>query len=186
MSKPKTLLEDLCRHALSCGGQSIEVEYEDRQMLVSVRKGDLAFGVARFAESSRDAKELRENLYAARKKTLKTAIGGQVWNLKIEVYDSFGEDAFRVHINAAPKRDASVAPRFTQKQGQYLAFHLQLLEDPRTGARGSGPPAVLSHYAAVCSSDDHDARTKRSHRAHSRTGAIHQASRPPGASADTG
>lgn len=122
MSKPKTLLEDLCEHALSCGGQSLEVEYKDHHECVSVRKGDVAFGVANFARSSSDAKELRENLYAAKKKPVRTAIGGQVWILKVSIYDSFGEDAFRVLIDQAPKLDSSVAPAFTEKQGQYLAF----------------------------------------------------------------
>jgi LexA DNA binding domain-containing protein len=122
MSNPKTLLEDLCTHALSCGAQSIEVEYKDGREWVFARKGETAFGTASFASSSRDAKELRENLYAARKKPVRTVIEGQVWILKVGVYDSFGEDAFRVRIDPAPKLDPSVAPPFTKKQGQYLAF----------------------------------------------------------------
>jgi hypothetical protein len=75
-----------------------------------------------FASSSPDAKELRENLYAARKKPVRTAIGGRVWILTVGVYDSFGEAAFLVRIDPAPKLDPSVAPPFTKKQGQYLAF----------------------------------------------------------------
>jgi hypothetical protein len=122
MSKPKTLLEDLCEHALSCGAESLEVEYEDRREWVFARKGDIAFATASFASSSRNAKELRENLYAARKKPVRTAIGGRVWILKVSVYDSFGEDAFRVRIDPAAELDPRVAPPFTKKQGQYLAF----------------------------------------------------------------
>jgi hypothetical protein len=64
MSKPKSLLEDLCEHALSLGAQSIEVEYKDGREWVFARKGDIAFGTANFANSSREAKELRENLCA--------------------------------------------------------------------------------------------------------------------------
>jgi DNA-binding MarR family transcriptional regulator len=45
-----------------------------------------------------------------------------VWILKVGVYDSFGEDAFRVRIDPMPKLDPAVAPLFTKKQGQYLAF----------------------------------------------------------------
>jgi len=122
MSKPTTLLEDLCKHALSCGAQSIEVEYKDGREWVFARKGDTAFCTANFASSGRDAEELRDNLYAARKKPVRTAIGGQVWILKVDVYDSFGEDAFRVRIDPAPKLDPSAAPPFTKRQGQYLAF----------------------------------------------------------------
>ena len=122
MGKPKTLLEDLCEHALSLGAQSIEVEYKDRRAWICARNSDMVIGIANFANPSRDGKELREDLDAARRKPVRTAIGGQVWILKVGVYDSFGQDAFRVLIDPAPKIDASVAPSFTQKQGQYLAF----------------------------------------------------------------
>jgi LexA DNA binding domain len=122
MGKPETLLEDLCEHALSLGAQTIEVESKDRHELVFARNGDTVIRTANFASSSSDGKELRENLDAARKRPVRTAIGGQVWILKVSIYDSFGEDAFRVLIDPAPKLDALVPPSFTQKQGQYLAF----------------------------------------------------------------
>src|SRR5574337_324214 len=112
MSKPKTLLEDLCEHALSCGAQSIEVEYKDGREQVFALEGGIALNTANFASRSPDARELRENLYAARKKPVRTAIGGEVWILKVDVYDSFGEDAFRVRIDPAPKLDPSVWPPF--------------------------------------------------------------------------
>ncbi len=122
MSKPKTLLEDLCEHAISCGAEGLEVEYKDYREWVYIRTGATAIGVANFDSSSSDAKELRENLYAARKKPVRVAIGGEVRMIKVKVYDSFGEDAFRVSIDHAPKLDPSAAPAFTEKQGQYLAF----------------------------------------------------------------
>lgn len=123
MSKPKTLLEDLCAHALACGAQSIEVEHKQSDEWVFIRKDQTAHRVAKFARSSREAKELRENLDAALKKPVKTAIGGQVLLLNVSVYDSGGDgDAFRVSIDPAPKLDPSAAPPFTKKQGQYLAF----------------------------------------------------------------
>lgn len=122
MGKPKTLLQDLCAHALSCGAEAIGVENKDGSEWVSVRKGDEAFGVAKFANSGSDAKELRENLYAARKKAVRTSIGGQVWILKVSVHESSGEHSFRVSIDPMPALDTSLAPAFTKKQGQYLAF----------------------------------------------------------------
>ena len=122
MGKPKTLLEDLCVHALSCGADSLEVKYENGRQWVFASKGDTSFSTANYRSSSRNAKQLRENLYAARKKPVRTAIGGQVWILKVEVHQSFDEDAFRVRIDPAAKLNPSVAPPFTKKQGQYLAF----------------------------------------------------------------
>jgi hypothetical protein len=59
---------------------------------------------------------LRSNLYAATKKPVRTAIGGNVYVLHVRVFESFGEDAFEVSIDLAPKLDPSVAPPFTSKQ----------------------------------------------------------------------
>jgi hypothetical protein len=122
MGRPFTLLEDLCRHALSIGADSIEVEYKDRRDWVSGRVGDTAVSFASFASSSADAKELRDNLYRAHKKPLRTVLGGQVCVLKVRIADSFGEYAFAVTIEPVPKPDPTEVPRFTRTQGQYLAF----------------------------------------------------------------
>jgi hypothetical protein len=121
MSKPKTLLEDLCAHILACGARSIEVEHKEGHEMVFMHKDETLVRVAKFASSGRDARELRENLDAARKKPIKAAIGGQVWILSVSVDDS-GKDAFRVRIEPAPRLDPSAPPLFTDKQGQYLAF----------------------------------------------------------------
>jgi hypothetical protein len=124
MGKPATLLEGLCGHALSLGAQSIGVEYKDRREWVFAYKGGIGVGIANYASSSADARELREDLAAAvrAKRPARTVIGGQVCILKVRVFDIFGEEAFEVTIDPAPKLDPSVAPSFTAKQGQYLAF----------------------------------------------------------------
>ena len=122
MGKPTTLLEGLSGHALSLGAQSIAVEYKDRRQWVFANVGGTSIGIANYASSSADAKELRGDLSAAAKKPVRTVIGGQVCILKVRVFESFGEDAFEVTIDPAPKLDPSVAPSFTAKQGQYLAF----------------------------------------------------------------
>jgi selenophosphate synthetase-related protein len=122
MSRPTTLLEGLCGHALSLGAQSIEVEYKDGREWVFANRGGMGIGIANYTSSSADAKELRGNLYAAAKKPVRSVIGGRVYTLKVRVFESFGEDAFEVSIDPAPKLDPSIAPSFTAKQGQYLAF----------------------------------------------------------------
>jgi hypothetical protein len=122
MGRPTTLLEGLCGHALSLGAQSIEVEYKDSRELVFANKGGIDIGIANYASSSADAKELRGNLYAAAKKPVRTVLGGKVHILNVRVFESFGEDAFAVSIDLAPRLDPSIAPSFTAKQGQYLAF----------------------------------------------------------------
>ena len=122
MGRRTTLLEGLCGHALSLGAQSIEVEYKDSREWVFANQGGIGIGIADYASSSAEAKELRGNLYAAAKKPVRTVIGGQVYILKVRVFDSFGEDAFAVSIDLAAKGDPSIAPSFTAKQDQYLAF----------------------------------------------------------------
>jgi hypothetical protein len=122
MGKPATLLEGLCGHAMSFGAQSIRVEHKDGREWVFANKGGKGIRIANYASSSADEKELRGNLYAAAKKPVRTVIGGKVHILKVRVFDSFGEDAFEVSINPAPKLDPSRPPSFTAKQGQYLAF----------------------------------------------------------------
>lgn len=122
MGRPFTLLEDLCQHALSIGAESIEVKYKDHREWVYGRNGDTAVSFASFASSSSDAKELRDNLSRALKKPLRTVLAGQVYVLKVQIGDSFEEDAFAVKIEPAPKLDPAAVPRFTKTQGQYLAF----------------------------------------------------------------
>ncbi|MFN7925539.1 MAG: hypothetical protein U0Q16_35900 [Bryobacteraceae bacterium] len=122
MGKPVTLLERICAHVLSFGARSIEVEYKDRREWVFTGIDGVRTKIADFGSSSAPAKELRTNLYAAAKKPVRTVIGGTVYLLRARVSDSFGEDAFEVSIDPAPKLDPSVAPAFTAKQGQYLAY----------------------------------------------------------------
>jgi hypothetical protein len=122
MGKPITLLEQLCRHAMSFGAQGFETERKDGRQRAFAQIDDARTRIANFDDSSTEAKELRANLSAATKKPVRTVIGGKVYVLDVRVFESSGEDAFEVRIEPAPKLDPSVAPRFTAKQGQYLAF----------------------------------------------------------------
>ena len=122
MGKPTTLLEGLCGHAVSLGARSIQVEYKDGRERVFADRAGMGIGIAKYKSSSPDGKELRGNLHAAAKKPVRSVIGGQVYILKVTIFESFGEDAFAVSIELAPTLDPSIAPSFTAKQGQYLAF----------------------------------------------------------------
>ncbi len=122
MGKPTTLLEHLCGHALSFDAHSLEIEYRDRREWIFMRKGETAIKIANFPSSSSEAKELRATLCAAAKKPLRTVLAGNVYLLNVRVLESIGEDAFTVSIDPVPKLDPSIAPTFTAKQGQYLAY----------------------------------------------------------------
>jgi hypothetical protein len=116
------LLEDLCRHAQSVRADSIEVEHKDRREWVYGRIDDSLVSFASFASSSKDGRDLREQLNRAHKRPLRTVLDGRVCVLKVQTEDRFGEDAFIVRIEPAPRADPDAAPRFTPKQGQYLAY----------------------------------------------------------------
>jgi hypothetical protein len=122
MGKPATLLEGLCGHALSFGAEGLDVERKDGREWVFMNNGGAGIGIANYASSNADAEELRQNLCAAAKKSVRMATGGQVWILNVRIHDSFGEEAFEVTMNQAPELDPSAVPPFTKKQGQYLAF----------------------------------------------------------------
>lgn len=120
MSKRKSVLEDICQFVLCRGGKGIDVVHEGRQMIVTTDEGGIAHQVVAWPKSSDNAKELRENLESAVAKPVRTAIAGEVWLLVVERCEGSGR--FRVRIEAAAEPDSSVTPRFTPKQGQYLAF----------------------------------------------------------------
>lgn len=122
MSRPFTLLEDLCEHALSMGADGVEVEYQDGREWVYARQGNTAVSFASFPGSSVDAKELRDNLHRAHKKPLKTVLAGQAYVLNVRVAEEFGEEVFTVDIKRPARPDPAAAPKFTKTQGQYLAF----------------------------------------------------------------
>ncbi len=122
MGKPKTLLEGLCGHALALGADSVKVEYKDGREWVFANKSGIAIRIASYQSSGADAKELRGNLYAASKKPVRIVVVGQVYILKVDVFETFGEHAFAISLGPAPRLDPSIAPSFTAKQGQYLAF----------------------------------------------------------------
>lgn len=64
MGQPATLLESLCAYAVSNGADSLEVEYEDGHEWVYARKENSGVSIANYPSDSREAKELRKNLYA--------------------------------------------------------------------------------------------------------------------------
>src|SRR5580698_7400798 len=121
MGKPRTLLEELCRHALSFGADSISVEPKDGVDWVFAQEDGQKTRIFR-ATSDRDAQELRQNLQAAAKKPIRTVIAGNVFLLTARIRESSGEEAFDLAIDLAPAPDPSAKPSFTAKQGQYLAF----------------------------------------------------------------
>ena len=64
--------------------------------------------MAKFRSSSPEAITLRKALYRSVKRKLRITVGGNQYELRGRVYDSFGEDAFRVQL----RRVLSATRRF--------------------------------------------------------------------------
>jgi hypothetical protein len=123
LGKPVTLLEGLCGHAVSFGAYSIEVERKEGNEWVFAREpGGERFRIGCYPSTGSNGQELRGDLAAALKKPRRAVFNGRVYLLTVCTSESFGEGAFTVEISPAPKPDPSIAPSFTAKQGQYLAF----------------------------------------------------------------
>ena len=123
VGRPATLLEGLSGHALALGAGSIDVEYQDGREWVYANFGDRAISIANYKSSSSDAKELRENLYAAARRPVRALLNGQAVLVKVRISQNFGEDSFAVtFVLVVPRADSGGKPAFTRRQGQFLAF----------------------------------------------------------------
>ena len=97
-SPPNDIIARLVFDALRCGADGLDIEYKDGHEEVCAMKSNVGIGIARLDSSSEEAAELRERLYAMTKKRETITIQGTSYHLKAKIYDSFGEDAFRVAI----------------------------------------------------------------------------------------
>ncbi|HLK64678.1 MAG TPA: hypothetical protein VKU19_14635 [Bryobacteraceae bacterium] len=153
MGKPVTLLEQLCAHVLSFGAVSFETERTKGWQRGFAQIDGARSRIANFADPGRDAEELRANLAAAvaAKKPIRTVIRGEVYLINVRELGNSEKD-YEVRIDLAPKLDPSVAPRFTAKQGQYLAFIHNYTKIHRC------PPAEsdLQYYFRVSAPAIHD------------------------------
>lgn len=96
--KKGAILEPLLAKAIGLGADQLEVEYKDRCEEVFAMKSGFGLGIARFRSSSPEAKSLLNDLYAAVKKKQRAKIDEHTYELRARIYDSFGEDAFRVEL----------------------------------------------------------------------------------------
>jgi len=96
--KKRAILEPLLAKAISLGANQLEVEYKDRCEEVFAVKSGFGLGIANFRSSSPEAKSLRNELYALAKKRQRAKIDEHTYELRARIFDSFGEDAFRVEL----------------------------------------------------------------------------------------
>jgi hypothetical protein len=103
-SEPVGILCRLIADALQHGADTLEIEYKDGREDVCAIKGGIGFSIASIESSSDDARAMREQLYAIGKKGKIISVRGESYHLAVIMYDSFGEDAFRVKIERRPNK----------------------------------------------------------------------------------
>ena len=92
------VLASIVSRVVALGATEFEVEYKDRHEQVFACNGPIGMGIAAYSSGSKAAEELRSALYSLRRKRQKIRVADVDYRLLVEVFDSFGEDAFRVTI----------------------------------------------------------------------------------------
>lgn len=104
------ILKRLATQALRLGFDTLEVEHKDGFEEVCGLKDGIGFGIARLRSSSPEGAALRRELYGNLKKAERVALDDAEFSLRSRVWDSFGEDAFRVTLRRV-SRSASAGRR---------------------------------------------------------------------------
>ena len=79
--------------AIRAGADMIEVEYDEGYEEVYIRKDNIGLGTRL---KSSDGDLLRKELYGLAKKKRRIMVDNVEYELRVRVYESFGEDAFQV------------------------------------------------------------------------------------------
>lgn len=97
-SNHQSIVHGLIAEAVRLGADTIEVEYRDGYEEVSVLKGGIGFGIARFPSSGGQAASLRKELHSLRKKRVKVAVSGVAYEIRTRADERFAEQAFEVRL----------------------------------------------------------------------------------------
>jgi hypothetical protein len=96
--KQKSIVEQLAAKAIRLGVEELEVEYKDGYEEVFAVKGALGVGIASLRSSTPRAASLRHELYGITKRKRRLTIGDSKYELRARIFESFGEDTFRVQL----------------------------------------------------------------------------------------
>jgi DNA-binding MarR family transcriptional regulator len=98
--------------------ESFRIEYEDGFQRAWAQIDGTRTRILNFERDEPDARELCRDLANALKKPMLTVLNGRRCFLRVRAEG----DAFEVAIEEAPPLDPASPPKFTLKQGQYLAY----------------------------------------------------------------
>jgi hypothetical protein len=101
-SEASDILLELVSRAIKAGADDMEIEYKNGREEVFAVSSGIGVAIASLDSSSEEARLLREELYAIAKKKRVVRISGCTYIVRVQIFDSFGEDAFRVTIKRTP------------------------------------------------------------------------------------
>lgn len=92
-------LVEFVSRSIEMGAYEIEIEYKDGYEEITALRNEMGYGIARLDSSSEEASNLRAQLYSIQenKKGILRKSGTE-YKLKVKIYESFGEDVFRLKI----------------------------------------------------------------------------------------
>jgi len=92
-----SILEDIAAKAICYGADALEVEYKDGYEEIFPVSGPVGTSIGFTLKSaSKEGKSLRAGLHGLAKKSKRITIDGREYELRCQLYDSFGERAFRL------------------------------------------------------------------------------------------
>src|SRR5579864_4007275 len=94
-TKQTSTLDGLASEAIRQGADSIEIEYKDGYEEVYFMKEGAGVGMT-LPSSSPEVRSLLKELHGISKRGRRVTVDGCVYDLRVRIWDSFGEDAFRV------------------------------------------------------------------------------------------
>jgi len=101
--KHNSIVERLAAKAIGLGVGTLVVEYKDGCEEVFALKNGAGYGIARFNSSSPEAASLRDELHGVARRKRRITVGGCEYELRGRVFESFGENAFRVEFRRVEK-----------------------------------------------------------------------------------
>jgi hypothetical protein len=96
-TKQISTLDGLASEAIRQGADSIDIEYKDGCEEVYFMKGGVGAGIT-LPSSSPEVKSLLEELHGVKKRGRRITVDGCEYDLRVRIWDSFGEDAFCVSL----------------------------------------------------------------------------------------
>ncbi|SRR6266498_2459712 len=103
-SRRPDVLEQLVREAIRLGADTLEVEYSNGCEEVVAYMGTVGRDIGRLGSGTAEATALRSALYASTTRPRRLSVAGHEYVIRARLYDTFGEDAFRINLGRSNNR----------------------------------------------------------------------------------